>query len=132
MNDSQMRSARPSLSQVSPTDQSCSFSVKSISDRKRPKASLDNGTVKVVSSDLRKTFDKTQTQRADEIIEKVSSYAQREPDIEATMQRHLIETKERGNLSFSRDEDFGLDATEAATTAVAISSREHNTMILTE
>ena len=66
-----------------------------------------NGEVRVVRHDLNNEgYDKTQTQRIEDAIKKVTDLAEIEPDLEVKMQSHLLETKERGNLSFYKDEDF--------------------------
>ena len=66
-----------------------------------------NGEIRVVSKNLNNAgYDKTQTQRIEEAVGKVESLAAREPDLETKMTQHLQEEKERGNLSFSKDEDF--------------------------
>ena len=61
-----------------------------------------NGEVIVVRSDLVQVFDKSQTARVNQAIQKVEQMALKEPQIEHQMQDYLQQTKERGNLSFSQ------------------------------
>ena len=84
-------------------------SMTTTSEHKRHKKATGalNGEIRVVSKNLNNAgYDKTQTQRIEEAVGKVESLAAREPDLETKMTQHLQEEKERGNLSFSKDEDF--------------------------
>lgn len=81
-----------------------------------------NGEVRVVRPDLTTEFDKTQNKRIEHAIEKVIDFAGTELSMEQSMERHLLETKERGNLSFSKDDDFCM----VVENETAEASRDHS------
>ena len=103
------RSARPSLISA----QSFASTTQSNSERKRQLAPM-NGEVKIVRGDLAKLHE-TPTKRIDKTVGKVQEFAESEPDLEQKMQGFLLSTKERGNYSFSKeDERRTLDETDAS------------------
>ena len=82
-----------------------------------------NGEVIVVRPDLAPTHDKTQTARVNAAIAKVQQQltAVSEPEIEDKMQDYLLKTKERGNLSFSHDEEAATELNVSGTSTTQTS-----------
>ena len=72
---------------------------------KRATAAMVNGEVHIKGSDRVQGSAKSHHQRINQTIGKIEIYAQKIPELEERMQAHLIETKERGNLSFSTSDN---------------------------
>lgn len=72
---------------------------------KRATAAMVNGEVHIKGTDRVQGSAKSHHQRINQTISKIEIHAQKIPELDERMQAHLIEAKERGNLSFSTSDN---------------------------